>query len=90
MIPLVRCLIVLVAGILFAACSSAEPVPEPRPTKAPLEQGTSEQLSPPLGKPRPKLVPGDVVARQEGSPVERTEVVEEPEEPPAEEPERGE
>lgn len=77
-------LLPLLAGLLFAACSSTETVPEPRPAKAPLEQGTAEHLSPPLGKPRPKLVPGDVVARNE----ERVEAAEEL--PPAEEPDQGE
>lgn len=58
------CSIAALAGLI--ACSSPEPAtPPPTPKdEHPLERGTSEELSPPLGKPRPKLVPGDVLERE--------------------------
>lgn len=50
---------------LPAGCGSAEETPPPpKQEEHPLERGTSEELAPPLGKPRPKLVPGDVLERE--------------------------
>lgn len=81
----------LLLGALACGCAGPEPAPPPpqETTADPLERGTSEELSPPLGKPRPKLVPGDVLA-DEGPPPPATEEPQPAPEPEQPEPARGE
>lgn len=57
----------LLPGAALLGCSGPEPEPPPPEQKQqPLERGTTTEVhSPPLSKPRPKLVPGDVLEREE-------------------------
>lgn len=93
----------LLPGAALLGCSGPEPEPPPPEQKQqPLERGTTtEVLSPPLGKPRPKLVPGDVLEREEQAekqepgqdsppPAPESAAGQPAPEPPPTEPERGE
>ncbi|MEZ6187033.1 MAG: hypothetical protein R3F62_18740 [Planctomycetota bacterium] len=50
----------LCASLLLGCSSDPEPAPEPAPERT-TKQEAPPTDSPPLSKPRPKLIPGDVV-----------------------------